>query len=30
MNCVLLGFLARLYLNDMALEANILLHILLE
>jgi hypothetical protein len=30
MNCVLLGFLAMLYLNDVALEANILLLFLLE
>jgi hypothetical protein len=30
MNCVLLDFLARLYLNDIAFEANILLLLLLE
>jgi hypothetical protein len=30
MNCVLLGVLTRLYLDDVALEANILLLILLE
>jgi hypothetical protein len=30
MNCVLLGVLTRLYLDDMALEANILLLLLSE
>jgi hypothetical protein len=30
MNCVLLGVLARLYLNTMALKANIFLILLLE
>jgi hypothetical protein len=30
MNCVLLGILTRLYLDNMALEANILLLLLLE
>jgi hypothetical protein len=29
MNCVLLGLLRRFYLNDVALEANILLLLLL-
>jgi F0F1-type ATP synthase assembly protein I len=29
-NCILLGVLVRLYLDDMALEANILLLLLLE
>jgi len=30
LNCVLLGLLARLYLNDMVIEANIFLLLLLE
>jgi len=30
MNCVILGVLARFYLDDMALEANMLLLFLLE
>jgi hypothetical protein len=30
MNCMLLALLARLYLNDIALEANIFLFLLLE